>query len=181
VRRFAAVLLLCSSLAAGAQPARIILIRHAEKPADPALPHLSEDGQKRASRLARWLTQGKVLGTNGLPGALFAAAPTLRGRSLRCAETLQPTADRLDLPLRTSYAAADYRRLAYDLLRDRSLKGRTVVICWVHECLPELAVALGVKPEPPKWKDKDFESAYVITFLEGQASLDVMRQKFKVM
>ncbi len=180
VRWCVAVLFLCTSLAAGAQPARIILLRHAEKPADPALPHLTEEGQKRASRLARWMIQGKVLGTNGLPAALYAAAPTPRGRSLRCVETLQPASDRLGLPLNLGYAAADYDRLAHDLLRDRSLKGKTVVICWVHECLPEFAEALGVRPEPPRWKDKDFESVYVITFPEGRASLDVIRQKFKV-
>ena len=149
-------------------------------PATPLLVHLSEEGQKRANRLVKWLTQGKALGTNGLPAALYAAQPTPRGRSVRCMETLKPTADRLGLPLRTPYQAADYRRLAHELLRDRSLKGKTVVICWVHECLPELAAALGVKPQPPKWKDKDFESAYVITFPEGRASLDLIRQKFKI-
>jgi len=180
MRWLTAVVLVSASLMAGAQPARIVLLRHAEKPADPTLIHLTEEGQKRASHLSRWLIQAKVLGTNGLPAALYAAAPSPHGRSVRCVETLQPTADRLSLPLNLGYAAADYRRLAHDLLRDRSLKGKTVVICWVHECLPELAADLGVKPEPPKWKDKDFESVYIITFPEGRASLDVIRQKFKV-
>jgi hypothetical protein len=180
MKRSVAALLLFAALAAGAQPARIILLRHAEKPTNPALVNLTEQGQKRATRLAKWLTQGKALGTNGLPAALYAAAPTPHGRSVRCMETLKPTADRLALPLRTSYPAADYLRLARDILRDRSLKEKTVVICWVHECLPELAAALGVKPQPPKWKDKDFESAYVITFPDGKASLDVIRQKFKL-
>ncbi len=180
MKRWVALWFLFAVLSAGAQPARIILIRHAEKPTDPWQVHLSEQGQKRALRLAKWLTQGKAVGTNGPPAALFAAAPTPRGRGVRCEETLKPTADKLGLPVRAAYAAADYARLAHYLLRDRSLKGQTVVICWVHECLPQLAAALGVRPQPPKWKDKDFESAYVITFPDGQAALDVIRQKFKL-
>ena len=50
-------LVLGSALFAAAQPARVIVIRHAEKPDDPENSHLSEDGQVRAQRLVKWLTQ----------------------------------------------------------------------------------------------------------------------------
>jgi hypothetical protein len=42
--------------------------------------------------------------------------------------------------------------LAKHILSDPNLAGKTVVICWVHDYLPALAKAFGVKPEPARWK-----------------------------
>ena len=82
--RLAILLLFLSGvLVANAQPARIIFIRHAEKPDDPQDPHLSKPGRDRAERIVKWLGEGKVLGTNGTPVALYAAAPTVAGHNLR--------------------------------------------------------------------------------------------------
>ncbi|MBI5388452.1 MAG: histidine phosphatase family protein [Verrucomicrobia bacterium] len=166
-------------LSAAAQPARLIVIRHAEKPEDARDARLSEEGRQRAQRLVKWLAQGKALGTNGPPAALFAARPTPKGRSLRCVETLEPTARHLGIAIRAPYEAEDYQRLAWLVLRDGSLQGKNVVICWTHSELPELAEALGVKPKPSKWKDGDFESAYLITFPGGKATLEKAKQKLK--
>jgi hypothetical protein len=171
--------LLGAAFLAGAQPARIIVIRHAEKPEDPENNHLSEDGRVRAQRLIRWLTQGKVLDTNGPPAALYAPSPTRQGRGVRCLETLQPTARKLELPVRALYRSGDCEVLARDILEDKSLRGKNVVVCWVHEFLPHLAAALGVQPPPPKWKTDDFESAYVITFPHGKAVLEKTKERLK--
>lgn len=171
------MLFLLTALVAYAQPARLIIIRHAEKPADERIADLSEEGRVRARKLVNWLVQGKVLGTNGAPSALIAARPTARGRSLRCEQTLQPTAQQLKLPIRITHFAEDYARLARAVLHDASLKGKTVVICWTHSELPDLAAAFGVKPRPSKWKDKDYDSAYVITFADGHALLEKNKQK----
>ena len=172
-------LLLGAVLAASAAPARIILIRHAEKPADERDVHLSEQGRDRAERLVKWLIEGKELGTNGVPAALYAASPTARGKSVRCVETLEPTARSLGLTLRTPRLADDYARLAHELLKDESLKGKNVVVCWVHDYLPQFATALGVKPQPLKWRGDDFDTAYVITFPDGKATLDYAVEKLK--
>jgi hypothetical protein len=173
------ILLLVLALGANAQPARIILIRHAEKPDDAKEAHLSEEGRERARRLVKWICEGKVLGTNGAPVALYAAAPTLRGRSVRCSETLEPAARQLGLPVLTPRQADDYERFARALLRDKSLAGKNVVVCWVHDYLPALAKALGIDPEPPKWKGSDFETAYIITFPNGKADLEYGREKLQ--
>ena len=171
------MLLLTLALAVNAQPARIIIIRHAEKPADERDPQLSEKGRERARRVVKWLTEGKVLATNGPPAALYAAAPTHHGRSIRCVQTLEPTAENLGQHIRTLYPADEYGRLAANLLRDQSLRGKNVVVCWTHDYLPALAEALGVKSKIPKWKSSDFDTAYVVTFSEGQAVLHVTDEK----
>ena len=172
-------ILLGAALAASAQPARVILIRHAEKPDDAKNQHLSDEGRDRAQRVVKWLSEGKVLDTNGAPAALYAAAPTARGRSVRCVETLEPTALNLGLTIRTPYQADDYARLAHDLLHDETLRGKNVVVCWVHDYLPQFASSLGVKPAPPKWKGEDFESAYVVTFPHGKTKLEYAEEKLK--
>jgi hypothetical protein len=167
------------ALAAGAQPARLIIIRHAEKPDDDQNPHLSAAGQDRARRLVKWLTQGKVLGTNGAPAALFAAKPTRQRESLRCEETLEPTAQALGQHVRAPYRATDYEALADDLLHDPSWRDRNVVVCWVHDFLPELPAAFGVKAKSLKWKSDDYESVYLITFPKGKPKLQQTRQQLK--
>jgi hypothetical protein len=168
-------LMLIAAAAVEAQPSQIVLIRHAEKPDDDSDPRLSAEGIMRAQNLVGWVTRSSWWGTNQ-PTAVYAARPTPRGRSIRCQETVAPLALRLGLEVEMPYAAADYKKLATELIHDPKLRDRTVLVCWTHEYLPELAGALGVKPEPPKWKDKDFDSAYVVTFHGGKAQLERVRQ-----
>jgi len=158
-----------------AQPARIVVIRHAEKPADEDDPHLTAVGRQRAAQLGAWLKGDPELSTN-LPSALYAAKPSRRGRGVRPLETLEPLAAELKLRVRTPWEAEDYTRLASELLQDTSLKGQTVLVCWTHSELPDLAAALGVRPKPREWKPKDYRTAYLITFPEGRAVLTVKRQ-----
>src|SRR3989454_4116142 len=71
-----------------AQPAEIILLRHAEKPPDESNVHLSTTGKERARALVQFFTNTPALTPNGLPVALFAARPLSRSHSRRPAETL---------------------------------------------------------------------------------------------
>src|SRR5437763_12381966 len=95
-----------------ARPARVILIRHAEKPPDESNVHLSERGQARARSLAILFATERVLGTNGPPAALFAPKITKRGHTLRPYETLEPVAKRLKLSIQTPYGSDDYAAFA---------------------------------------------------------------------
>lgn len=164
---------------ATAQPERIVLMRHAEKPDDPGDPHLSPAGKKRAQKISQWLETNYYSATNRDNLVLFAAEPTRRGRSLRCEETLTPFSKLSGLPINTPCAAADYATLAHRLQTDASLRGKTVVICWVHEYMPEFAAALGVRPRPDKWKGEDYDSAYLIQFRDGKAVLEKIREHIK--
>jgi hypothetical protein len=147
-----------------ARPAEIIIIRHAEKPVDDFDMHLSPQGEQRAQALVDFLTTTPLLVTNGLPVALFASRATPRGHGQRTWETVEPLSKRLKLPIRTPYPAADYEKLAKLILEDPKFDGKTVLICWVHEFLPELAEALGVKKHPWRWKSNTYDRVWVITF-----------------
>ena len=71
-----------------ARPARVILLRHAEKPLDESSVHFSERVESRARALVTLLTTDTVLGTNGPAAGLFAPQVTRRGHSRRPYETL---------------------------------------------------------------------------------------------
>jgi hypothetical protein len=158
------MLWLASLQLAWAKPAEIILLRHGEKPPEDWNVHLSPRGRERAQALANLLTTDPAFTSNGLPAALFAARPTPHGHGERASETLQPLATKLKLPIQMPYASADSAQLAKLLLDDPTLDGKTVVVCWVHEHLPDLAEALGVKRVPAHWKSTEFDRLWVIRF-----------------
>jgi hypothetical protein len=153
------------------RPAQIILIRHAEKPADPEDPHLSPAGVKRAERLVSFVMTDPTMTRFGLPVAVFATQATKHDNGQRTQETVAPLAKALNLPVQTPYLGKDFAALAKLILANPAYAGKTVLICWNHEEIPRLAAALGVTPEPPKWKGSVFDLVYVISYHDGTAAL----------
>lgn len=156
-------------------PAHIILIRHAEKPADTTDPHLSPAGVQRARRLASFITTDPAMTRLGVPVAVFATRTTRHDDGQRTQETVAPLARALKLPVQTPYLGRDFAALARMILRNPAFAGKTVLICWNHEEIPQLAAALGVSPAPPKWKASVFDVVYVISYRGGAATLSTSR------
>jgi len=154
---------------AQSQPAEVVIIRHAEEPGGNSV-HLSDKGERRAEALVSFFTTDARVTQHGVPVAFFAPRPR-PNRSRRSEETLLPTASSLGLTVREPLTEEQYAELARRLLRDRSLRGKTVVIAWTHSYIPRLAAALGVRPAPPAWKAGVYDRAYVITFPRGRARL----------
>jgi hypothetical protein len=162
---------------AHAQPAQILLIRHAEKPDDDNDPHLALRGQERAMALVPFLTRTREFLTNGLPVALFATRVTSNDRGYRTQETLGPLGRELKLPVQADYRGKDCGLLAERLLGDPALCGKTIVVCWVHESIPELVAALGVRSPPARWKGSVYDRVFLITLVEGWATLRDLPQR----
>ncbi|HEX9449020.1 MAG TPA: phosphoglycerate mutase family protein [Dongiaceae bacterium] len=132
-------------------PQTVILLRHAEKPANPDDPHLSPAGRVRAQKLANWLPH--ELGAE--PDVILAAASKL---SQRPYETVMPLAAALHLPIDTFFADQDHRALAHDLLTEARYASKLIALCWNHKHLPALARELGA-PEgsyPDPWPEELF-------------------------
>jgi hypothetical protein len=158
MRRFFILLAAFAPLATGlARPAQVILLRHAEKPANESEHHLSERGRMRARALAFCLTTNAVLLTNGPPAAVFAPKFTRDGTAPRPYETLESLAKSLNLTIQTEYSRKRHADLIRTVISNPAYDGRTVVICWVHEYLPEMAKELGMKPKPTAWKGKVYD------------------------
>lgn len=154
-----------------AQPAQIILLRHAEKPDDKDAVHLSPRGEERARALAQLLGHGSGLTTNAPVAALFATHLTKHDHSHRTGETLGPLGRELRLPVETPFDSDSFGPMATRVLKDKAYRGKTVVICWTHHTLAQLAEALRVRPEPPAWKEKVFDRLWIIRYEEGRVHL----------
>ena len=157
------------------RPAQIILIRHAEKPPDAENPHLSRAGVKRADQLVSFITTDTAMTRFGSPVAVFATQTTKNDNGQRTQETVAPLARALKLPVQTPFLGKDYGELARLILTTSAYAGKTVLICWNHDAIPQLAAALGVTPQPPKWKASVFDRVYVISYRGGKVALATSR------
>jgi uncharacterized membrane protein (DUF2068 family) len=152
-------------------PAQVILIRHADQPADPRNPHLSQAGVERAEQLVSFITTDPMMTRFGLPVAVFATRITKHGNGLRTQETVAPLARVLGLPVQAPFLSEEFAALAKSVLGNPAYAGKTVLVCWNHKEIPQLAAALGVRPKPPKWKSGVFDLVYVISYHEGRVTL----------
>jgi hypothetical protein len=130
---------------------------------------------KRAGQLATFVTTDPAMVKLGLPVAVFATHTTRDANGQRTQETVAPLAKALKLPVLAPYLGKDYAQLAQAILTNPAYAGKTVLNCWNHEEIPQLAAALGVSPEPPKWKGSVFDRVYVISYHKGHAVLATTR------
>jgi hypothetical protein len=164
--------------AATTGPSQVLILRHAEKPAEAHNPDLSPMGFARADMLAKAIP-------DFFPNIdfLFAAAPSKQ--SDRPVETLTPLSKTLAMPLDTDIADEGYEVLAADLLSDARYAGKRVVICWHHGNIPELALGLKVPKAEIKnaqgmegmhWDPTVFDAFWLIKLADGAASLKISKQ-----
>jgi hypothetical protein len=167
-----AVVLVLSASPLRAQPAQVILIRHAEKSDDANDTHLSTFGRARAAALVPYFLEVADVLKFGTPVAIYAPrAPNPKKHSVRGMETVKPLADALKLEVQTPFERDDYRKLVRDVLDNPKHQGKTVLVCWEHDVLAKMAPAFleavsDVKGAPKQWKwlGSRFDRVWVITF-----------------
>jgi hypothetical protein len=160
-----------------AQPAQVLIIRNAEKPAERSGFTLSMKGQERAMAFVPFFTQTPELIYQGLPTAIFAAKIGPGEFSQSALETITPLSNYLRVLPDAHYARGDYADLAQEVLTNLKYQKKTVLICWDYEYIPQLAAALGVRPEPGKWPREVFDRVWIITYRGTRASLVNMPQR----
>jgi phosphohistidine phosphatase SixA len=145
-------------------PARVLLIRHAEKPpAEAESVALNEKGKERAEVL-RKLFKKTDKRPDPLPTPDFVFATKDSKKSHRPRETVTPLAKKLDLKINDSYANEDFAKLAHELFTEPKYAGKTVLICWHHGTMPDLAAKLKATGAPKQWKDATFDRVWQIEY-----------------
>jgi hypothetical protein len=153
---------------------KIMLLRHAEKPAKDDAPYgvtregerskesLEVRGWERAGALANLFApandyfQHRLLAT---PRFLYASKPLRRKGSRRPIETITPLAEKLELEINSEFERSQLVNMIADVF---SRKG-VVLICWQREYIPEIAsLILGTKKVAPAiWPEERFDMVWV--------------------
>ena len=170
-------LLLLTVVALPAQPAKIIVFRHAEEAEDGSKESLSLKGQERALALVPLLTRAPEFLAGDPRPVLFATKLSPRGTNNHTHVTLEPLAAQLGLKIEAPYSTSDYQALARYVLSSDTCKERAVVICWTHSHLSGLLHALGVTPEPESWSKKVYDRLVVVTYHKETARMVNLPQK----
>lgn len=178
-----------------AQPVKIMIIRHAEKPYDDGKENnqgvrmdgsssdesLAVRGWQRAGALCLLFGSAEIAVRRGLavPRVLFASDPDRPDRSgsksRRSKQTLIPLAMRLDLKIRANWAKGQETRLVREVLQQDG----PVLISWPHESISKIAARLpgGNLPQTRKWDDNCYDRIWVFDLLpDGSYSFKAVPQ-----
>ena len=147
-------------------PAQIIFLRHGEKP--DAGPELSKRGWERADALVNLFTHDSRVLEHGTAAAIFVMKPSKTGASVRAVQTMEATGRALKLKLDRHFTRDEIAPLARAILNTPAYEGKTVVVCWEHDAIPEMLKAFGWKSGPTHWSDKSYDRLWVLDFENGR-------------
>lgn len=165
MRTIFTILCFAVALVLQATPAQVMIIRHAEKPETGN--GLSPIGMIRAKELVSFFTKSPEVLKYGPLAAIYAARPGKEDGSVRSIQTVTPLASALKMPLHSQYTAGHYMQMVEEVMTDSAYRGRSVLICWEHHAIPEIARAFGALDAPPKWHGHIFDKVWLIGFGQG--------------
>jgi hypothetical protein len=153
---------------------KIMLIRHAEKPAKDSAPFgVTRKGErsKESLQIRGWQRAGGL--TNLLapadghfqhaalakPQFLFASKPLRRRGSRRPIETITPLANKLAIQINSDFARSDFD----DMVEEVFLCKGVVLISWQREYIPQIASHIlgNEKLVPQDWPEDRFDVIWV--------------------
>ncbi len=141
-------------------PKEILILRHAEKPADTSNENLSTKGYERAAALAYYLTE-----TFGTIDHIFAAGVGLKSPSKRPLETITPLATLIDKKIHDAFLKYQYQEMAAHILGDDNYTDARVAISWQHTDIEAIANAFGTKNVPTSpWPEDCFDLVWKLTY-----------------
>jgi hypothetical protein len=155
-------------------PTKIMLIRHAERPAKVGSPYgMTPDGKQDVNSLSivGWQRAGALVtlfdpakgplqdSRLAVPTALFATDVGNFSESKREQQTITPLASKLGVDVDTKYVKQDSKEAVKDVLASDGI----ALICWDHKFLPAVANAIlgDTTAAPQKWKRKRFDVVWV--------------------
>lgn len=153
---------------------KIMVIRHAEKPAKDGAPYgvtrfgglnkesLEVRGWQRAGALTSLLAPSNdhfQHSSLAKPQFLYASKPLRRKGSRRPIETITPLAEKLGINIHSDYARFEFDEMVEEIFRCRGV----VLICWQREYLPQIAAHILGKDDaaPRTWPENRFDVIWV--------------------
>ena len=166
---------------------KIILLRHAEKPAKDSEPYgVTRKGEhsKESLTVRGWQRAGALANlfvpANGhfqhpplaKPQFLYASKPLRRKGSRRPIETITPLAEKLRVKINSEFQRNEFDEMIEDVLAHTGV----VLICWQREYIPDIAtIILGSKKIAPRdWPEDRFDLFWVFDLQRAKS-----KYKFK--
>jgi hypothetical protein len=148
----------------------VMIIRHGEKPLTDGPPHgvtlegvqnansLTVVGWARAGALAAGFAYPQQRWGLPVPTAIYAASPHGDG-ALRALQTIGPLANRLQVPINTTFGKGDEAKLAAELIAGHGPR----LVCWEHHAIPEVVGSLGtIAPSPAQsWDNERYDLIWI--------------------
>ncbi len=146
-------------------PQTILIIRHAEKTGDENDVHLSDQGKKRAQVIEKLFEASKDR-AEPLPKPDYIFAAHVSKKSDRPVETVTPLAKKLNLELDSRFDSkpAGAVELKKELFGSEKYFGKTILVSWRHNAIPQLAETLGAHDVPAKWSDDVFDRVWQLSY-----------------
>ncbi len=160
-------------------PRKLMLMRHAEKPADDPPPHgvtIHGKHDDKALSVRGWMRAGALVTlfapTNGqfqnpsltTPRVIYAMGTGAGSESLRPQQTVNPLADKLgsQVQVNTDFLKGQEKEMIESALASEGV----VLICWEHERLAHAAghIPMSEKnqtPVPEKWDAERYDLVWV--------------------
>jgi len=162
---FASTLTLTAYSQDGPKNSVVLIIRHAE---DPANGHgLSPRGKERAEAYENYFQNFTVDGKRREPEAVLVAADSKQSHRPRL--TVEPFAKAAKLPIDNRFANKQPADLAAELRAN--YQGKLILICWHHGQIPAVLRALGAAPETllpnGKWPRDVYDWVIMVSFDEN--------------
>jgi hypothetical protein len=146
-------------------PKEILIIRHAEKPADTSNENLSTKGYERAAALAFYMPDAF-----GTIDHIFAAGVGHKSHSERPMETITPLANRLGKKVHDSFLKYQYPEMIAHIFGDDKYTDSTIAIAWQHTDIEDIATKFGTLKVPTtKWPGACFDLVWKLTLNEDKS------------
>lgn len=166
---------------------QVIFIRHAEKEnADGTVQEvgLSAKGYKRANELPDFF-MNHLPNQIHKPDLIIAMKQSRKKSSNRCVETVQPLVKAFNIPLYAEYTKPQTDLAVQEI--NQVGKDKTVLVCWEHEELVEIAKLLGApvkswgnNPKAKKSDDTNYDAIWVLTKTSSNKAVFSVYKQFNI-
>ncbi len=144
-----------------ASPAQVFIMRHGEKPT--AGDNLDAQGYQRATGLPAFFASTTQLKQFGPPVAIYAMAPSNTDSSNRPVETVAPLAKALGIQINSSFTKLQIVPLVTQIMNSPAYNNKSVLICWEHTMIPQIAKDFGATMAPQAWDGNVFNQIWVLS------------------
>jgi len=162
---YGSALLAVADAQEGPKNSVVLIIRHAENPADGH--GLSPRGEERAKAYKNYFQNFTVDSKRLEPEAVVVAADSKQSHRPRL--TVEPFAKAAKLPIDNRFANKQPADLAAELRAN--YQGKVILVCWHHGQIPDLLRALGAAPETllpnGKWPKTVYDWVIMVGFDEN--------------